>query len=56
VVGSQTFYDAKSFNADIGAWNTAAVTAMSRVCAASNRAQRSAGAALCEAAQNYMRL
>ncbi len=31
-VGLQTFSNAKAFNANIGAWNTAAVTDLSSVC------------------------
>jgi hypothetical protein len=30
--GSQAFYDAKAFNANIGAWNTAAISNMASVC------------------------
>jgi surface protein len=33
-VGSQAFYLASAFNANIGAWNTASVTTLSAVCAA----------------------
>ncbi len=33
-LGAQAFYGAKAFNANIGAWNTAAVTTLSVVCAA----------------------
>jgi surface protein len=33
-LGAQAFYNAKAFNANIGAWNTAAVTDLSAVCAA----------------------
>ncbi len=32
--GSQVFYNAPAFNANIGAWNTARVTTLERVCAA----------------------
>ena len=32
--GAQAFYSASVFNANIGAWNTAAVTTLSAVCAA----------------------
>ena len=32
-VGLQTFFNAKAFNANIGAWNTAAVTNLSDVSA-----------------------
>jgi surface protein len=32
--GSQAFTQASSFNADIGAWNTASVTTLKMVCAA----------------------
>jgi hypothetical protein len=35
--GLQTFYSASAFNANIGAWNTAAVTTLQGVCAASGR-------------------
>jgi surface protein len=34
VLGSQAFYSASAFNANIGAWNTASVTNLSNVCAA----------------------
>jgi hypothetical protein len=34
VVGSQALRSASAFNANIGAWNTAAVTTLSSVCAA----------------------
>jgi hypothetical protein len=33
-LGSQAFYAASAFNADIGAWNTARVTTLLAVCAA----------------------
>ncbi len=33
-VGAQAFYEAKAFNVNIGAWNTAAVTTLAYVCAA----------------------
>ncbi len=33
-LGSQAFESASVFNADIGAWNTAAVTSLHQVCAA----------------------
>jgi hypothetical protein len=33
--GAQAFFMASAFNANIGAWNTAAVTTLSQVCAAS---------------------
>ena len=33
--GAQAFQYASAFNADIGAWNTARVTTLSQVCAAS---------------------
>ena len=36
VVGSQAFNGASAFNANIGAWNTAAVTCMTRVSAVSD--------------------
>ncbi len=35
VLGSQAFYVASAFKANIGAWNTARVTDLSNVCAAS---------------------
>ncbi len=34
-LGAQAFCEAKAFNANIGAWNTASVTSLSYVCAAS---------------------
>jgi surface protein len=43
-LGSQAFYSASAFNADIGAWNTASVSTMANVCAAfSARAARHRG-------------
>ena len=33
-LGSQAFYDAYAFNANIGAWNIARVTSLDSVCAA----------------------
>ena len=33
-LGAQAFYSASAFNANIGAWNTAAVTSLFYVCAA----------------------
>jgi surface protein len=39
VVGSQAFYYASAFNANIGGWNTASVTTLSSVCAPSAVAQ-----------------
>ena len=33
-LGAQAFFAASAFNANIGAWNTAAVTTLSSVCAA----------------------
>jgi hypothetical protein len=41
--GSQAFYGAKTFNANIGAWNTASVTTLSSVCAAFGPAARHGG-------------
>jgi hypothetical protein len=38
--GSQAFQFASAFNADIGAWNTAHVTTLQSVCAASRAGQR----------------
>ena len=32
-LGLQAFYGATAFNANIGAWNTASITTMARVCA-----------------------
>ncbi len=42
VVGSQAFYDASAFNANIGAWNTASVTTLSAVFALSAVARNAA--------------
>jgi hypothetical protein len=36
-LGSQAFYEAKAFNADIGAWNTARIANMAYVCALCHR-------------------
>jgi hypothetical protein len=38
--GAQAFYFASAFNANIGAWNTAAVTTLYQVCAAPGAAAR----------------
>jgi hypothetical protein len=46
VVGSQTFGSAWAFNANIGAWNTAAVTMLSTVSAVPAVVRNSAGRAL----------
>ncbi len=32
-LGLQAFFEAKAFNANIGAWNTASMTTMTTVCA-----------------------
>ena len=37
VVGLQAFYQASAFNVNIGGWNTASVTSLDSVCAASAR-------------------
>ena len=42
VLGSQAFFSASAFNANIGAWNTARVTSLSTVCAASGPDARTA--------------
>ena len=44
--GAQAFASASAFNANIGAWNTAAVTTLSYVCAASGPAARTTADAL----------
>ncbi len=44
--GSQAFYSAISFNANIGAWNTARVTDLYAVCAAPGPAARTMADAL----------
>ncbi len=44
--GAQALSNAKAFNADIGAWNTAAVTSLSLVCAAPGPAARTTADAL----------
>ena len=41
-LGSQAFYQASAFNADIGAWNTARVTSLSYVSAFSAVARNAA--------------
>ena len=38
--GAQAFHEASEFNANIGAWNTAAVTTLYYVCAAPGAARR----------------
>jgi hypothetical protein len=47
--GAQAFTSASTFNANIGAWNTARVTSLSRVCAASGPAARTMADALGQA-------
>ncbi len=44
--GAQAFWSASAFNADIGAWNTAAVTTLYWVCAAPGPAARTTADAL----------
>jgi hypothetical protein len=44
--GAQAFYQASAFNANIGAWNTAAVTTLASVCAAPGPAARTMATAL----------
>jgi hypothetical protein len=44
-IGSQAFYSASAFNANIGAWNTARVTMLVNVCAASGPARTAADCA-----------
>ena len=44
--GAQAFNHASAFNANIGAWNTAAVTTLDRVCAASGPPARTTADAL----------
>ncbi len=44
-LGSQVFQSATTFNANIGAWNTASVTGLSFVCAASGPARTTADCA-----------
>jgi surface protein len=44
--GSQAFYSASAFNANVGAWNTASVSDMSGVCAASPARRRAPRATL----------
>jgi hypothetical protein len=41
--GAQAFYGARTFNANIGAWNTASVTTLNNVCAAFGPAARHGG-------------
>jgi hypothetical protein len=42
LIGSQAFFSASAFNANIGAWNTASVTTLFTVCAASGPARTAA--------------
>ncbi len=44
--GAQAFHSASAFNANIGGWNTAAVTTLYQVCAAPGPAARTTAAAL----------
>ncbi len=46
LLGSQAFYHASAFNANIGAWNTVSVTSLSAVCAAFGRRRATAAGAL----------
>ena len=46
-LGAQAFSSASAFNANIGAWNTASVTTLSRVCAAFGPGGAPARAAAC---------
>ena len=52
MVGSQAFYYASGFNANIGGWNTASVKDMSSVCAPSAVRNRSAEAAVARRKQS----
>ena len=45
-LGSQAFYGATTFSANIGAWNIASVTSLSNVCAAFGRRRATAAGAL----------
>ena len=54
--GAQAFYSAKAFNANIGAWNTAAVTTLSQVFAAPGPAARTMADALGRASVRRGRL
>jgi hypothetical protein len=54
--GAQAFYSASAFNANIGAWNTAAVTTLSYVCAAPGPAARTTADALGRASVRRGRL
>ncbi len=54
--GAQAFQGASAFNANIGAWNTAAVTTLENVCAAPGPAARTMAAALGRASVRRGRL
>jgi hypothetical protein len=45
-LGLQAFQSAKTFSADIGAWNIASLTTLSNVCAAFGRRRATAAAAI----------
>ena len=55
-LGAQAFQSASAFNANIGAWNTAAVTTLSYVCAAPGPAARTTADALGRASVRRGRL
>ncbi len=54
--GAQAFQSASAFNANIGAWNTAAVTSLATVCAARGPAARTTADALGRASVRRGRL
>jgi hypothetical protein len=54
--GAQAFYSSLAFNANIGAWNTAAVTDLSYVCAAPGPAAHTMADALGRASMRRGRL
>jgi hypothetical protein len=55
VAGSQAFYNAKAFDANIGAWNTARVVGMAGVCAVAHEAMRTGARSGFDAAQPFVR-
>ncbi len=55
MAGSQAFYSASAFNANIGAWNTARVVDMAGVCAVAHEAMRTGARSGFDAAQPCVR-
>ena len=54
-LGSQAFFEAKAFNANIGAWTTASVLDMYGVCAAFSARRRATAGGTCSAGSSMLR-